>query len=100
MHNDLKGIWQVLYDFHPSMTSPPCGRPAPSSYQSRRRSSFSTHLIVNVPVGFNRRGRPMGMQIIGPAAQDMAVLQPALIHESRCDPGVARGEDQPLSISF
>ncbi len=37
--------------------------------------------IANVPVGFNRQGLPMGMQIIGPAAKDLAVLQLAHIYE-------------------
>ncbi len=37
--------------------------------------------IVNVPVGFNDQGLPMGMQIIGPAAQDLKVLQMAYVYE-------------------
>jgi amidase len=37
--------------------------------------------IVNVPVGFNRQGRPMGMQIMGPATQDLKVLQIANAYE-------------------
>ncbi len=37
--------------------------------------------IANVPVGFNGRGLPMGMQIIGPAAKDLAVLQLADAYE-------------------
>ena len=31
--------------------------------------------IANVPVGFNSRGLPMGMQIMGPATGDLKVLQ-------------------------
>ncbi len=37
--------------------------------------------IVNVPVGFNSQGLPMGMQIIGPATQDLKVLQLADAYE-------------------
>jgi len=37
--------------------------------------------IANVPVGFNNRGLPMGMQIIGPAGKDLAVLQLAHAYE-------------------
>lgn len=37
--------------------------------------------IVSVPVGFNRQGLPMGIQIIGPAARDLSVLQLAHAYE-------------------
>ena len=46
--------------------------------------SLSGCPIANVPVGFNRRGLPMGMQIIGPAAKDLAVLQLAHAYEQVC----------------
>ena len=36
---------------------------------------------VNVPVGFDARGRPMGMQFIGPYGGDQAVLESALGYE-------------------
>ncbi len=36
---------------------------------------------VNVPVGFDARGRPMGMQLIGPYGGDQAVLEAALAYE-------------------
>lgn len=36
---------------------------------------------MNVPVGFNPVGLPMGLQIIGPAQADLAVLQLAYAHE-------------------
>jgi amidase len=36
---------------------------------------------MNVPVGFNPAGLPMGLQIIGPAQADRAVLQLAYAHE-------------------
>ncbi len=36
---------------------------------------------VNVPVGFDARGRPMGMQLIGPYGSDQAVLEAALAYE-------------------
>lgn len=37
--------------------------------------------IVNVPVGFNSQGLPMGMQIIGPSKHDLQVLQLADAYE-------------------
>ncbi|CCV05354.1 Amidotransferase, subunit A [Mesorhizobium metallidurans STM 2683] len=37
---------------------------------------------VNVPVGFDGRGRPMGMQLIGRPRGDMAVLRAAAAYES------------------
>jgi amidase len=37
--------------------------------------------IANVPVGFNSRGLPMGMQVMGPAAKDLSVLQLAHAYE-------------------
>ena len=37
--------------------------------------------IANVPVGFDCRGLPMGMQIMGPATQDLKVLQMAHAYE-------------------
>lgn len=37
--------------------------------------------IVNLPVGFDARRRPMGMQLIGPAKQDLKVLQLAHAYE-------------------
>ncbi|OLY74067.1 amidase [Pseudomonas sp. ATCC PTA-122608] len=36
---------------------------------------------MSVPVGFNPQGLPMGLQIIGPAQADRAVLQLAYAHE-------------------
>ncbi|NWB67850.1 amidase [Pseudomonas sp. I8001] len=36
---------------------------------------------MSVPVGFNPRGLPMGLQIIGPAQADRTVLQLAYAHE-------------------
>ncbi|WP_286914777.1 MULTISPECIES: amidase [unclassified Pseudomonas] len=47
---------------------------------------------MSVPVGFNAAGLPMGLQIIGPAQADQAVLQLAYAHEQltrwveRCPP--------------
>ncbi|MFP3525447.1 amidase family protein, partial [Pantoea sp. SIMBA_072] len=47
---------------------------------------------ISVPVGFNSDGLPMGLQIIGPAQADHAVLQLAYAHEQltrwveRCPP--------------
>jgi amidase len=36
---------------------------------------------ISIPVGFNLAGLPMGLQIIGPAQADHAVLQLAYAHE-------------------
>lgn len=38
---------------------------------------------MSVPVGFNAAGLPMGLQIIGPAQADHAVLQLAFAHEQQ-----------------
>jgi amidase len=37
--------------------------------------------VVNVPVGFDAKGRPMGMQLMGPFGADRRVLQLALAYE-------------------
>jgi amidase len=37
--------------------------------------------VINVPVGFNAQGVPMGMQIMGPATRDLSVLQLADAYE-------------------
>ena len=37
--------------------------------------------VVNVPVGFDDRGRPMGMQVIGNYGEDKKVLEFALAYE-------------------
>jgi amidase len=37
--------------------------------------------VINVPVGFNQDGLPMGMQIIGRNHADLAVLQLAYSYE-------------------
>ena len=41
--------------------------------------------VVNVPVGFDDRGRPMGMQLIGPFGEDRAVLEIAMAYEASTD---------------
>ena len=41
--------------------------------------------VVNVPAGFDERGRPMGMQIIGRMGQDKEVLEFALAYEQATD---------------
>ncbi|HJT00094.1 MAG TPA: amidase family protein, partial [Terriglobales bacterium] len=40
---------------------------------------------INVPVGFNAHGLPMGMQIIGRHNADLAVLQMAYAYEQATD---------------
>jgi amidase len=37
--------------------------------------------VVNVPVGFDPHGRPMGMQLLGPFGEDQRVLELALAYE-------------------
>ncbi len=37
--------------------------------------------VVNVPVGFDDDGRPMGMQILGPFGEDRRVLEFAAAYE-------------------
>ena len=37
--------------------------------------------VVNVPVGFDSKGRPMGMQIMGKFGDDKKVLEFALAYE-------------------
>ena len=37
--------------------------------------------LISVPVGFDDRGLPMGMQLIGPPRADIAVLQLAHSYE-------------------
>jgi amidase len=41
--------------------------------------------VVNVPVGFDPTGRPMGMQLLGPFAEDRRVLELALAYEQVTD---------------
>jgi amidase len=41
--------------------------------------------VVNLPAGFDDRGRPMGMQFIGRVGQDRAVLEFALAYEAVTD---------------
>ena len=38
--------------------------------------------VVNLPAGFDEQGRPMGIQVMGPAGADTAVLEFALAYES------------------
>ena len=41
--------------------------------------------VVNVPAGFNERGLPMGMQIMGPFGEDQGVLEFAMAYEAVTD---------------
>ena len=41
--------------------------------------------VINVPVGFNAAGLPMGMQLIGRPRGDLSVLQLARAYERECD---------------
>ena len=38
--------------------------------------------VANLPAGFDQQGRPMGIQVMGPAGADRAVLEFALAYES------------------
>ena len=40
---------------------------------------------VNLPAGFDDRGRPMGIQFIGPMGRDQEVLEFAMAYEARTD---------------
>ncbi len=41
--------------------------------------------VVNVPVGFDQQGRPMGMQVMGPYGEDQKVLEFAMSYERVTD---------------
>ena len=43
--------------------------------------SLASLPVVNVPVGFDDSGRPMGMQILGPFGADRQVLEFAMAYE-------------------
>jgi len=45
--------------------------------------------VATVPAGFSADGLPMGLQIIGPAQADLAVLKLARAYETTLDPWVA-----------
>lgn len=48
-------------------------------------STLASLPTVNVPVGFDKKGRPMGMQVIGPFGADRSVLEFALAYENVTD---------------
>ena len=41
--------------------------------------------VVNVPAGFDERGRPMGMQVLGPFGDDRRMLEFAMAYETVTD---------------
>jgi amidase len=41
--------------------------------------------VVNIPAGFDARGRPMGMQVMGPFGEDQRVLEFGLAYEKVTD---------------
>jgi len=41
--------------------------------------------VVNIPAGFDDRGRPMGMQVLGPLGEDRRVLEFAMAYEAASD---------------
>ena len=55
-------------------------------------ATFAGLPAINVPVGFDDRGLPMGMQLIGPPRADVALLQLAHAYEQTIsDLGIGRG---------
>ncbi|TIM81866.1 amidase, partial [Mesorhizobium sp.] len=61
------------------------GRAMDSYHRWMQVSAFATLggcPAVNVPAGFDARGRPMGMQLIGRPRSDMAVLRAAAAYET------------------
>ncbi|KQZ97865.1 amidase [Mesorhizobium sp. Root157] len=61
------------------------GRAMDSYHRWMQVSAFATLggcPAVNVPVGFDEQGRPMGMQLIGPPRGDLAVLKAAAAYET------------------
>ncbi|MER9655465.1 amidase [Mesorhizobium sp. M0152] len=61
------------------------GRAMDSYHRWMQVSAFATLggcPAVNVPVGFDGRGRPMGMQLIGRPRGDLAVLKAAAVYEA------------------
>jgi len=61
------------------------GRPMDSYHRWMQVSAFATLggcPAVNVPVGFDDKGRPMGMQLIGRPRRDLAVLRAAAAYEA------------------
>ncbi|TIR02937.1 amidase family protein, partial [Mesorhizobium sp.] len=60
------------------------GRPMDSYHRWMQVSAFATLggcPALNVPVGFDGKGRPMGMQLIGQPRGDLAVLQACAAYE-------------------
>ncbi len=47
--------------------------------------SLASLPVVNVPAGFDSRGRPMGMQVMGPFGEDRRVLEFAMAYENATD---------------
>ena len=47
--------------------------------------SLASVPVINVPVGFDQTGRPMGMQVIGRFGEDQRVLEFALAYEAVTD---------------
>ncbi|RVB49873.1 amidase family protein, partial [Mesorhizobium sp. M7A.F.Ca.CA.001.06.1.1] len=61
------------------------GRTMDSYHRWMQVSAFATLggcPAANVPVGFDDRGRPMGMQLIGRPRGDLAVLKAAAAYEA------------------
>jgi len=61
------------------------GRPMDSYHRWMQISAFATMggcPALNVPVGFDAQGRPMGMQLIGRPRGDLAVLRAGMAYEA------------------
>ena len=73
------------FDVHMPWPKTIAGRSMDSYHRWMQVTSFATLggcPAVNVPAGFDTKGRPMGMQLIGRPRGDMAVLRAAATYET------------------
>jgi amidase len=85
---DFEALWQAFVTLRDISTHWPrevAGRAMDSYHRWMQVSAFATLggcPAVNVPVGFDDKGRPMGMQLIGRPRGDLAVLKAAAAYEA------------------
>jgi amidase len=73
------------FDVHTHWPREVAGRTMDSYHRWMQVSAFATMAgcpAVNVPAGFDDKGRPMGMQLIGRPRGDLAVLRAAAAYEA------------------